>query len=132
MAAGCVARYSERGMDTGEGGPVSNVIPFPRRISSVDREAAERLFHEAALIDEDPTRFLDAAALYHASIKLDPVHSWDSWTNLGSMMYRAGWKRQAAHLWRRAIHVSKECEGRACPLALYNLGHLQLDQAQDS
>src|ERR1700687_2070675 len=80
-------------------------------------QEAERLFHLANAIDEDPKRFVEAACLYRTCVKLDPsMHA--AYTHPGCVYFRHGQPGIAEVAWRKDIEIDT-----AQPCPHFNLGY---------
>ena len=84
--------------------------------------SAYDIYMRASTLDEDPTTFDDAEALYKKAIDLDPTLA-IAYTNLGNIRFRRGDEPGAEVLYRRAL----ELDDRQ-PEAHYNLGYVMLER----
>jgi tetratricopeptide (TPR) repeat protein len=88
-------------------------------------KSAEDLYNEASQIDEIPTQYEKAAALYLEAIRVDPRHA-RSVTNLGNIRFRQHETEIARQLYSHALELDPNQ-----PEAHYNLGYLHLERGDD-
>ena len=84
--------------------------------------SAYDLYMRASTLDEDPTTFDDAEALYKKAIDLDPQLA-IAYTNLGNIRFRRGDEPGAEVLYRKALELDERQ-----PEAHYNLGYVMLER----
>ena len=82
------------------------------------------LYAHASTLDESPSTFDEAEALYAKAITLDPSLA-IAYTNLGNIKFRRGDEAGAEKLYRRAIEIDTEQ-----PEAHYNLGYVMLERGE--
>ena len=84
--------------------------------------SAYELYLRASQIDEDPSTFAEAEALYRQALELDPYLA-IAYTNLGNICFRRHDDEAAAVMYRRALELDpKQAE------AHYNLGYVMLER----
>lgn len=88
--------------------------------------SAYDLYMRASALDEDPSSFDEAEALYKKAIELDPQLA-IAYTNLGNIRFRRSDEAGAEQLYRRAL----ELDDRQ-PEAHYNLGYVMLERGYAS
>ncbi|MBS2016186.1 MAG: tetratricopeptide repeat protein [Deltaproteobacteria bacterium] len=84
--------------------------------------SAYDLYMRASALDEDPSTFEEAEALYKKAIELDPQLA-IAYTNLGNIRFRQGDEPGAEALYRRALELDERQ-----PEAHYNLGYVMLER----
>lgn len=84
--------------------------------------SAYDLYMRASGLDEDPTTFAEAEALYKKAIELDPQLA-IAYTNLGNIRFRQGDEPGAEQLYRKALDLDERQ-----PEAHYNLGYVMLER----
>jgi len=80
------------------------------------------VYARASEIDNDPSRFDEAEALYQHAIELDPRLA-IAYTNLGNIRFRRGDEPGAEQLYRKALAIDARQ-----PEAHYNLGYVMLER----
>ncbi len=83
---------------------------------------AYELYVRASSLDEDPSTYDEAEALYREAIELDPLLA-IAHTNLGNILFRRGDDRGAESLYHTAISIDDRQ-----PEAHYNLGYVMLER----
>ncbi len=89
---------------------------------SAQARTAYELYVRASTLDEDPSTYDEAEALYRKSVELDPQLS-IAHTNLGNILFRRGDDRGAEAAYRKAISIDEHQ-----PEAHYNLGYVMLER----
>jgi DNA-binding transcriptional MerR regulator len=84
--------------------------------------SAYDLYMRASTLDEDPSSFDEAEALYKKAIDLDPQLA-IAYTNLGNIRFRRGDEPGAEVLYRKALELDERQ-----PEAHYNLGYVMLER----
>jgi tetratricopeptide (TPR) repeat protein len=82
------------------------------------------LYARASSLDEEPSTFDEAEALYKRAIALDPSLA-IAYTNLGNIRFRRGDDQGAEALYGRALEVDPKQ-----PEAHYNLGYVLLERGE--
>jgi tetratricopeptide (TPR) repeat protein len=82
------------------------------------------LYTRASALDEDPSTFDEAEALYQRAIDLDPQLA-IAYTNLGNIRFRRGDEPGAVELYEQALAIDERQ-----PEAHYNLGYVKLERGQ--
>lgn len=85
---------------------------------------AYELYTRASALDENPSTFDEAEALYTKAISIDP-HLAIAYTNLGNIRFRRGDEAGAETLYLRAIAIDADQ-----PEAHYNLGYVMLERGK--
>jgi DNA-binding transcriptional MerR regulator len=88
--------------------------------------SAYDLYMRASTLDEDPSTFAEAEALYKKATELDP-HLAIAYTNLGNIRFRQGDEPGAEALYRKALEIDDRQ-----PEAHYNLGYVMLERGYAS
>jgi len=99
-----------------------DVVRLLRPNSSGGSRTAYDLYTRASALDEDPTTFDDAEALYRQAIQLDPSLA-IAYTNLGNIRFRQGDDPGAEALYAQALQVDANQ-----PEAHYNIGYVALER----
>jgi Flp pilus assembly protein TadD/DNA-binding transcriptional MerR regulator len=104
-----------------------DVVRVLRPATSPSRaRTAYDLYAKASTLDEDPTTFDEAEALYKEAIRLDPTLA-IAYTNLGNIAFRRGDDASAEALYVRALALDDRQ-----PEAHYNLGYVMLERGDPS
>jgi tetratricopeptide (TPR) repeat protein len=88
--------------------------------------SAYDLYMRASALDEDPSTFAEAEALYKRATELDP-HLAIAFTNMGNIRFRQGDEPAAEALYRKALEIDDRQ-----PEAHYNLGYVMLERGYAS
>jgi DNA-binding transcriptional MerR regulator len=80
------------------------------------------LYAKASSLDEDPSTFDEAEALYKRAIYLDPRLA-IAYTNLGNIRFRRGDEAGAQELYNKALEIDPRQ-----PEAHYNIGYVHLER----
>lgn len=98
------------------------VVRVLREANGARAKSAYDLYMRASALDEDPSTFAEAEALYKKAIDLDPGLA-IAYTNLGNIRFRQGDEPGAEKLYRRALEIDDRQ-----PEAHYNLGYVMLER----
>jgi tetratricopeptide (TPR) repeat protein len=104
----------------------NDVVRVLRQENGVRSRSAYDLYMRASTLDEDPSTFDEAEALYKQAIELDP-HLAIAYTNLGNIRFRRADEHGAEQLYRKALEVDDRQ-----PEAHYNLGYVMLERGYAS
>jgi tetratricopeptide (TPR) repeat protein len=92
------------------------------RTPSARARTAYELYVRASALDEDPSTYDEAEALYREAVELDPMLA-IAHTNLGNILFRRGKDHAAEKLYLAAIAIDDRQ-----PEAHYNLGYVMLER----
>lgn len=110
-------------LDFDVGALEEDVVRVLRPETQSDRaRTAYDLYMRASALDEDPSSFEEAEALYRRAIELDP-HMAIAYTNLGNIKFRRGEEAGAEELYKKALEIDSRQ-----PEAHYNLGYVMLER----
>jgi DNA-binding transcriptional MerR regulator len=99
-----------------------DVVRLLRPNAGSGARTAYELYTRASTLDEDPSTFDDAEALYRRAIQLDPSLA-IAYTNLGNIRFRRGDDPGAEALYAEALGVDPKQ-----PEAHYNIGYVALER----